>query len=131
MEAVIPIEIGMSTARTTVQGQRYEYLELERHLDWANEVRGNAAIRMTSYQQRAITHYNQKVRPRAFNIGTLVLKKVFENTAKQGAGKLQANWEEPYVVSRTGDSRAYHLQTLGGTPLLRPWNVCKLKQYYQ
>ena len=86
---------------------------------------------MASYQQRAIAHYNRKVRPRAFNIGTLVLKKAFENTVEQGARKLQANWEEPYVVSRAGDSGAYHLQTLGGTPLLRSWNVCKLKQYYQ
>ncbi|KAL6340029.1 hypothetical protein AAG906_038864 [Vitis piasezkii] len=82
MEAVIPIEIGMLTARTTVQGQRYEYLELERHLDWA-EVRGNTTIQMASYQQRVIAHYNRKVRPRAFNIGTLILKKVFENTTEQ------------------------------------------------
>lgn len=58
MEAVILIEIGMPTARTTVQGQRYEYLELERHLEWANEVRRNAAIRMASYQQRAIGKFD-------------------------------------------------------------------------
>ena len=33
MDAVIPIEIGMPTARTAIQGQRNEDQELERHLD--------------------------------------------------------------------------------------------------
>ena len=46
MKVVIPIEIGMSIAKTVVQGQRDENHELERHLDWADEVRGNAAIHM-------------------------------------------------------------------------------------
>ena len=43
---------------------------------------------MASYQQRAIAHYNRKARPRAFKVGTLVLKRVFENMAEKGAEKL-------------------------------------------
>ena len=65
--------------------------ELEGHLDWAVKIRRNAAIRMTSYHQRAIAHYNKKARPRSFKIGTLVLRRIFENTAKRGVGKFQAN----------------------------------------
>ena len=61
MNAVIPMEVDMPTARTIVQGQRNDNLELERHLNWADKARGNAAIRMASYKQRAITHYNWKV----------------------------------------------------------------------
>ena len=80
MNAVIPMEVDMPTARTIVQGQRNDNLELERHLNWADKARGNAAIRMASYKQRAITHYNWKVQPRTFKIKTLVLRKVFENT---------------------------------------------------
>nr|CAN78424.1 hypothetical protein VITISV_037781 [Vitis vinifera] len=102
MDAVIPTEIGA---------------ELGTNLDWADEVRESAAIRMADYQQRASAHYNRKVRPRSFKNGTLVLRKVFENTAEIGTGK-----------SLQG---AYHLQKLDGTPLLRPWNVSNLKQYYQ
>ncbi|RVW39464.1 hypothetical protein CK203_101508 [Vitis vinifera] len=49
-DAVIPTEIDMPTAWTIVQGQRDEIQELEKHLDLAEEARGNAAIRMTSYQ---------------------------------------------------------------------------------
>ena len=43
MDAVIPTEIGMPTTRTTIQGQRDEKQELERQLDWVDEVRGNTA----------------------------------------------------------------------------------------
>nr|CAN61063.1 hypothetical protein VITISV_004409 [Vitis vinifera] len=96
MEVVIPIEIGMPTAKTVVQSQRDNDEEIEIFLDWVDEIRGNVAIRMASYRQRAI-----------------------------------ANWEWPYVVTKAGDSRTYHLQTLDNVPLLRPWNVCNLKLYYQ
>ena len=44
IEAIIPTEIGMPTAKTTVQGQRDENQELKIHLDQANKLRGNAAI---------------------------------------------------------------------------------------
>ena len=44
-----------------MQDQRDEDQELERHLDWTNEVRDSATIRMASYQQRVATYYNRKV----------------------------------------------------------------------
>ncbi|KAL6345085.1 hypothetical protein AAG906_013568 [Vitis piasezkii] len=117
MDVVIPTEIGMPTAKIFVQGQKNENHELERHLDWADETKGKATIWMASYQQIAITHYNKKkARPRMFRTRTLVLKRVFENTIKIGAKKLQANWEGPYVMTKVRDSGAYHLQTLDGVP---------------
>ncbi|RVW99877.1 Gypsy retrotransposon integrase-like protein 1 [Vitis vinifera] len=131
MDAVIPTEIGLPTIRTDAAKQEDANTELGRNLDWADEVRESAAIRMADYQQRASAHYNRKVRPRNFKNGTLVLRKVFENTAEVGAGKFQANWEGPYIVSKANENGAYHLQKLDGTPLLRPWNVSNLKQYYQ
>ncbi|RVX13989.1 Gypsy retrotransposon integrase-like protein 1 [Vitis vinifera] len=131
MDAVIPTEIGLPTIRTDAAKQDDTSAELGRNLDWADEVRENAAIRMADYQQRASTHYNRKVRSRSLKNGTLVLRKVFENTTEVGAGKFQANWEGPYIVSKAGENGAYHLQKLDGTPLLRPWNVSNLKQYYQ
>ena len=130
MDAVIPTEIGFPMIRTIIRGQKDENLELERNLDWADEVRENAYIRIAAYQQRAVAHYNRKTQPRVFKVRTLVLRKVFENTAEKGVGKFQANWEGPYIVSKTGQNGGYHLQKLDGTPLLRSWNVSNLKQYY-
>ena len=51
-DAVIPTEVGMPTAQTTVQGQRNEDDELARHLDWADEAREEASIQMAAYQQK-------------------------------------------------------------------------------
>ncbi|RVX08185.1 hypothetical protein CK203_017762 [Vitis vinifera] len=103
MDAVIPTEIGLPTIQTDAAKQDDVGAELGRNLDWADEVRENAAIRMADYQQRASAHYNRKVRPRSFKNGTLVLRKVFENTVEAGAGKFQANWEGPYIVSKASE----------------------------
>ena len=127
MDAIISTEIGLPTIRTEARRQDDANAELGRNLDWADEVRETASIRMTDYQQRASAHYNCKVRPRSFKNGTLVLRKVFENTAEIRVGKFQANWEGPYIVSKSSESEVYHLQKLDGTPLLRPWNVSNLK----
>ncbi|RVW81428.1 Pol polyprotein [Vitis vinifera] len=131
MDVVIPTEIGLPTIRTDAAKQKDANMDLGRNLDWADEVRESAAIRMADYQQRASAHYNRKVRPRNFKNGALVLRKVFENTAEVGAGKFQANWEGPYIVSKANEMEPIILQKLDGTPLLRPWNVFNLKQYYQ
>ena len=131
MDAIIPIEIGLPTIWTEAGPQDDTNEELGRNLDWADKVRETASIRMADYQQRASAHYNRKARPRSFKSGTLVIRKVFENTAEIVAGKFQANWEGPYIISKISESGAYHLQKLDRTPLLRPWNVSNLKQYYQ
>ena len=86
---------------------------------------------MAAYQQKVAAYYNRKVRPQIFKEGSLVLRKIFENTADEGAEKFQANLEGLYVVSKANKNGSYHLQILNGTPLLRPWNVANLKQYYQ
>ena len=130
MEVIIPIEIGMPIAKTVVQDQKDNDEELIRQLDWVDKLQGEAAIWIASYHQRVITQYNKRTRPRFFRPGSLVFRRFFENTVEVGARKLQSNWEGPYVVTKEGDLRAYHLHTLDGVPLLRPWNVTNIKQYY-
>ena len=130
MEVIIPTEIGMPTTKTTVQDQRDNDEELIRQLDWNEEKIGAAAIRIVSYHQKAVTQYNKRARPQFFRLRSLVLIRVFKNTAEVGARKLQASWEGPYIIIKVEDSGAYHLRTLDGVPLLHQWNVTNLKQYY-
>lgn len=40
--------------------------------------------------------YNMKVKPRHFEVGDLVLRKVTIATKDPTQGKLGSNWEEPY-----------------------------------
>ncbi|KAL6325883.1 hypothetical protein AAG906_038372 [Vitis piasezkii] len=118
--------------RNHPHGNRFdENKELERNLDWADEVRENTSIRMAAYQQRVAAHYNRKARPRVFKVGTLVIRRVFENTAKKGPGSSKRIGKALTLSPKQRESGAYHLQKLDGIPLLRPWNVSNLKQYYQ
>ena len=131
MEAIIPTKIGMPIAKIAMKDQMDNDEELIRQLDWADEMRGDETIWIASYHQRAIDKYNKRARPQFFRLRSLVLIRVFKNTAEVGARKLQASWEGPYIIIKVEDSGAYHLRTLDSVPLLHQWNVTNLKQYYQ
>ena len=130
MEAVIPIEIGLPTIRTdTPESENAE--SVVRELDASDELREAAAIRIASHHRRLANSYNKRVKPRVFQLGDLVLRKVFENIADLTTGKFQPNWEGPYVVARPGESRSYAIDKTNGTPVPRMWNATHLKRYYQ
>ena len=90
-----------------------------------------AAIRITSYQRCLANSYNRRVKPRVFQLGDLVLRKVFENTANPTAGNFQPNWEGPYVVMRADETGSYAIDKMDGTPIPRMWNAMHLRRYYQ
>ena len=130
MEAIIPTEIGMPTIRTSMPEQENAELIIK-DLDTVDELRELAVVRITSYQRRLENSYNKRVKPRMFQSGDLVLRKVFENTVDLAVGKFQPNWEGPYLVTRAGESGSYTLDKLDGTPVPRMWNAIHLKRYYQ
>lgn len=99
-------------------------------LDILDERRDEALVRMANYQQSVAKYYNSKVRPRTFNEGDLVLRKVFQNTAEPNAGKLGANWEGPYRIIKVVRPGVYRLETNDGVEVLRSWNSHHLRKYY-
>ena len=130
MEAIIPAVIGVPTLRIEVP--RTTNVEtISKDLDMADELREAAAIHRASYQQRMANLYNKHIKPRAFQVGDLVLRKVFENTIDPMTGKFQPNWEGPYVIVRVGPTRSYALNKLDEAPVPRMCNVMHLKRYYQ
>ena len=130
MEAIIPTEIGMPTIRSDMPEQENAELVIK-DLDTVDELRELAAIRITSYQRRLVNSYNKRVKPRMFQPGDLVLRKVFENTTDPMTGKFQPNWEGSYLVTLADESGSYTLDKLEGTPVIRMWNAMYLKRYYQ
>ena len=102
-----------------------------KELDTSDKLREIVAVRVASYQRRLENLYNKHIKPRIFQVGNLVLRKVFENTTDPVAGKFQAKWEGPYIVTRVGKSGSYALDKLDGTPVPRMWNSMHLKRYYQ
>ena len=76
MKAVIPIEIGLPTVRTSVPDPANEESKIK-ELDISDELREATTIRVASYQRRLVISYNKQVKPRMFQPGDLVLRKVF------------------------------------------------------
>ncbi len=130
VEAVIPLEIGLPTTRTTEFDVQTNEDHLRKDLDLVEEKRDMAMVRLASYQQRIKREYNRNVKPRVFRTGDLVLRKVMANTRKPNEGKLGPNWEGPYKVSSQAGQGAYRLEDLDGKSIPRPWNTCNLRKYF-
>ena len=120
----------MPTIRADVPEQGNADLMIK-DLNTIDELRESAAILIASYQRRLASSYNKRVKPRTFQPGDLVLRRVFENTADPNAGKFQPNWEGPSLITRAGESGSYALDKLDGTLVPRMWNASHLKRYYQ
>ena len=130
VEAVIPLEIGLPTTRTMEFDAEENECNLRKDLNLLEERRDMATIRLASYQHQMKRGYDKNIRPRSFQVGDLVLRKVVANTSNPNDGKLGPNWEEPYKVTSFAGVGAYRLADMDGKSVLRPWNICNLKKYF-
>ena len=96
-----------------------------------DEVRDWASNWMNKYQQKMTEYYNKRLKLKRLDIGDLVLRKVTPATKDLAQGKLGPTWEGPYRVVYYSWQGNYHLETLEGQRLPRPWNIEHLKMYHQ
>ena len=130
-EAVIPVEVGVASTRRTAFNEEGNDEKLRLSLDCLDEVTDKASSRMAEYQRKMAEYYNKKVKLRQLDVGDLVLHKVTTATKDSTQGKLRPTWEGPYRVVHYSQRGSYHLETLDGRRLLRPWNIKHLKKYHQ
>ena len=130
-EAVISVEIGVTSIRRKVFNEEDNDDHLQINLDCLDEVRDKASSRMTKYQQKMTKYYNNRVKLRRLAIGDLVLCKVITASKDSAQGKLGPTWEGPYRVIHYSRQGSYHLETLDRQRLPRPWNIEHLKKYHQ
>ena len=81
VKAVIPLEIGFLTLRTSLFTPNSNDNLLERNLDLVEERRENVMVQLAYYQQKLKQGYDSSVRLRPLAPGDLVLRKVL-STAK-------------------------------------------------
>uniref|UniRef100_A0A2N9H0S8 Integrase catalytic domain-containing protein n=1 Tax=Fagus sylvatica TaxID=28930 RepID=A0A2N9H0S8_FAGSY len=129
-EAVVLVEIGMTTLRTSAYDDQQNEEQLRLNLDLIDEVRETAETRMKRYQEKMARHYNSKVKPRQLSVGDLVLRKVTLATKNPSEGKLGPNWEGPYKVIEIRRPGTYHLEDMDGQRLPHLWNAEHLRKYY-
>uniref|UniRef100_A0A2N9I431 Uncharacterized protein n=1 Tax=Fagus sylvatica TaxID=28930 RepID=A0A2N9I431_FAGSY len=130
LPTVVPVEIGMTTLRTSAYDDQQNEEQLRLNLDLIDEVRETAETRMKRYQEKMARHYNSKVKPRQLSVGDLVLRKVTLATKNPSEGKLGPNWEGPYKVIEIRRPGTYHLEDMDGQRLPHPWNAEHLRKYY-
>ena len=105
--------------------------QLRVNLDCLDKVREKDSNKMKKYQQKMVEYYNKRVKLRRLDIGDLVLRKVTPTTRDSAQGKLGRIWERPYRVVHYSRQGSYHLETINGQRLPRPWNIEHLKKYHQ
>ena len=129
-EAVVPVEIGLTTFRTSTYDDQQNEGQIHLNLDLIDEVQEKVETRMKGYQVNMARHNNTKLKPRQFSIGDLILRKVTLATKDPTQRKLGPNWEGPYKVIETRQQGTYHLEDVNGRRLPHPWNAKHLKKYY-
>ncbi|XP_059302317.1 uncharacterized protein LOC132054291 [Lycium ferocissimum] len=81
------------------------------------------------YQNRMYKAFNKRVRPRKFEPGQLVLKRIFSHQ-DEAKGKFTPNWQGPYVVHRVLSGGALILLEMDGKVSTKPINSDSIKKYY-
>ena len=92
------MKVGVTSTRREVFHEESNDDHLRIILDCLDEVREEASIRVTKYQQKMADYYNKRVKLRRVDIGDLVLRKVTPATRDSAQGKLGPTWEGPYQV---------------------------------
>ncbi|RDY09050.1 Retrovirus-related Pol polyprotein, partial [Mucuna pruriens] len=126
-EAMIPVEIGEPSPKTALFEPSKNEEELRANLDLVQEAREIAHVKEYTIKARAARKYNQKVIPREFKTGDLVLKKI---TMTASRNKLTPFWEGPFRVVDEVGTGGYKLESLERKVLPRTWNAASLRMYY-
>ena len=130
-EAVIPTEVHMANHRVMKYQNEDNKEQLRLNLDLIDEVRMNVKQRTARYKNLMARQYDAMVKPKRFNIGDVVLKRVSLATRNLAYRKLGPNWKGPYKVINCKKQGSYYLEALDGRKLEHLWNVEHLRRYYR
>ena len=126
-EAVDPVEVGLKSPRIELASTEHHEEVLRLNLDLLEEKREQVLKRMKDYHRKTARYYDQRVKPRSYKPGDLVLKKLMPTRKDLAHGKLGPNWEGPYIVSRIIRPDNNELRTEEGKALPHSWNTEHLK----
>ena len=130
-EAVAPIEVGLKSPRVEFENTEHNEEILRLNLDLLEEKCEQVLKRVEDYHRKTTKYYDRRVGPRSFKPGDLVLRKLLPSRKDRTHGKLEPNWEGPYLVSRIVRPDNYELQTEERKTLPHSWNAEHLRRFYQ
>ena len=113
-EAVAPAEVRLKSPRIKLATVEHNDEALRLNLDLLDEKREQVLRYTEDCQRKTARYYNQKVKPRSYMPGDLVLKKLLPSRKNPAHGKLGPNWEGPYIISQVVRPGNFELQTEEG-----------------
>ena len=119
-EVVIPADVHMANHRVTMYQDKDNEEQLRLNLDLIDKVRTDADERTARYKNLMARQHDAMVKPRRFNIGDLVLKKVSLATKNPAHGKLGPNWKGPYIIINCKKQGSYYLEVIDRRKLEHP-----------
>ena len=132
MEAVLPVEVEIPSLRVLldVKLDEAEWIRTRfNELSLIEEKRMAAICHGQLYQSRMKRAFDQKVRPRCFQVGDLVLKRILPPQTDH-RGKWTPNYDGPYIVTKVFDGGALMLATMDGENFTSPVNSDAVKKYF-
>ncbi|KAF3615407.1 hypothetical protein FXO37_35515 [Capsicum annuum] len=131
-EAVIPAKVEIPSLRVIVEVEidddKWVKTRLE-HLSLIEEKKLTSVCHGQLYQRRMDRAYNKKVRPRNFEVGQLVLRRILPHQVK-AKGKFSPNWQGPFVVKKVLPNGALYLTDIEGKMAEMAINADTVKRYY-
>ena len=96
IEAVDPLEVRV---KSPIELANIEHNEeaLRLNLDLLEEKREEVLKRMEDYHRKTARYYDQRVKPKSYKPGDLVLKKKLPVRKDPSHGKVGPNWIGPYI----------------------------------
>ena len=76
-------------------------------------------------------YFNSRVKDQKFQVGDLLLRRVFLNNKDTTAGVLGPNWEGPYLMEEVIPPGTYKIARLNGELIKNYLNGEHLRRYYQ
>ncbi|XP_015081317.1 uncharacterized protein LOC107024905 [Solanum pennellii] len=131
-EAVIPAEIEIPSLRIILEAEidddEWIKTQLEK-LSLIDKKRLTLVYHGQLYQKRMARAYNTKVRPRHFEEGQLVLRRILPHHVET-KGIFSPNWKGPFVVKRVLPNGSLHLADIEGNVIQMIVNADAVKRYY-
>ncbi|PHT77308.1 hypothetical protein T459_20830 [Capsicum annuum] len=115
-EAVIPAEVEIPSLRVIIKAEidDDEWVKTRlKQLSLIDEKRLTSVCHGQLYQKRMAQAYKKKVRPRHFEVGQLVLRRILPHQI-EAKGKFSPNWQGPFIVKKVLPNGASYLTDIEG-----------------
>nr|XP_025887732.1 uncharacterized protein LOC112941825 [Solanum lycopersicum] len=131
-EAVIPVEVEIPSLRIIQEAELSNAEWVSKRTDQLaliDKKRMVAVCHGQLYRQRMTRAFHKRVRARNFEVGQLVLKRIFPHQDEH-KGMFAPNWQGPYMVRKVLSGGALVLSEMDGAVWPKPINSDAIKRYY-